>query len=196
MLALGLSGCGAFAMERILTGDPIIERRLADFREDTDGRDYRRMMRGGVGPAGALSPEDKLLVSLPQLERRLVDAINRARADAGLPALHAHPALQTAAHGHAVDMAGKVYLGHVGKDGSSPFDRIARAGYTDRRGAAQAVAAGNATPEGIVTSWMRTPPNKARILGAAWVDIGAGHGPRGSDGMDRWCVVFGAPTGH
>lgn len=55
---------------------------------------------------------------------------NLQRANYGLPPLTANAALTAAALAHSNDMATNNFFSHTGSDGSSPGQRISRAGYS------------------------------------------------------------------
>src|SRR5262249_59975441 len=62
----------------------------------------------------------------------------------------------------------------LGPDGSSPFDAIRAAGY-DFTYAAENTAAGQATAQAVMDSWMNEPPpapHRAAILDANYKEIG------------------------
>ena len=54
------------------------------------------------------------------------------------------------AQGHSQDMADHNFMAHNGSDGSSPFDRMQRAGYRFSF-AGENVAAGQSTPEDAIS---------------------------------------------
>ncbi len=90
---------------------------------------------------------------------RMVELVNQQRSAAGLAPLTLNSQLMTAAQGHSQDMADHNFMAHNGSDGSSPFDRMQRAGYRFSF-AGENVAAGQSTPEDAMSSWMNeTPPN-------------------------------------
>mgnify|MGYP003558770048 CR=1 FL=1 len=64
----------------------------------------------------------------------MLNRINAARAERGLPALSENAALTQAAHGHAADLSRNDWLieqrrWHEGSDGSDIGARLTRAGY-------------------------------------------------------------------
>jgi uncharacterized protein YkwD len=78
-------------------------------------------------------------------------------------------------------------MSHTGSDGSSPGDRITRAGY-DWRTYGENVAYGYPTPESVMAGWMSSPGHKANILNCAFKEIGVGMA---KDGY-YWTQDFGA----
>ncbi|MFC3119124.1 CAP domain-containing protein [Jhaorihella thermophila] len=59
----------------------------------------------------------------------MLDAVNALRASAGAGPVQLDPALNAAAATHSRDMSVQNRPWHFGSDGSSPLDRVQRAGY-------------------------------------------------------------------
>lgn len=68
----------------------------------------------------------------PRIQARMRDGLNAARARRGLPPVTLNERLTAAAAVHARDMARQQRPWHFGSDGSSPIDRVNRAGYQGR----------------------------------------------------------------
>jgi uncharacterized protein YkwD len=146
---------------------------------------------GLVLAAGAQEPKapaggDKI----DAVAQELVEAHNRERAEAKLPPLKPEARLMAAARQHARDMAEHDKMTHEGSDGSSPADRVKKAGYP-YLGMGENVAAGQETPAEAMRTWMNSPPHKKNILGE-FSEMGAARA-EGDDGKPYWCVVFGRP---
>ncbi len=62
----------------------------------------------------------------------LLRDLNAARAAAGLVPLSMEPRLCDLARAHALDMVAHRFFGHASSDGSTPFQRMRRAGYQYR----------------------------------------------------------------
>jgi uncharacterized protein YkwD len=114
----------------------------------------------------------------------LVTLHNRYRATHGLPPLTANPHLMSSAQAHADDMAARGVLGHTGSDGSSPFQRMTRAGYS-WSAAAENIARGSLTPAQVMALWESDLSHWVNIMGP-YRDIGIGRNG------DFWCVDFGS----
>ena len=97
----------------------------------------------------------------------------------------ANAALTTAAQGHSDEMARTGVMSHDSADGSTPWDRMAAAGYTGGT-LAENVAAGQATAQQVMDSWMNSEGHRANILNCSYTDIG--------DGVtdNYWTQDFGA----
>ncbi|MEH1870573.1 CAP domain-containing protein [Nostoc sp.] len=126
---------------------------------------------------------------------RMLELVNQQRSEAGLAALRLNSQLTNAAQGHSQDMADHNFMAHNGSDGSSPFDRIKRAGY-GYSFAGENVAAGQSTPEDAMSIWMNeTPPNdghRQNILSPNYHEIGIGYAfSDGTQFKHYWTQDFG-----
>ena len=79
--------------------------------------------------------------------------------------------LSRASLAHAVDMAQYSYFAHEGRDGSSPADRLSRAGYR-WRAVGENIAAGPTTPESVVEGWIRSPQHCANLMAPQFREMG------------------------
>lgn len=125
-----------------------------------------------------------------RLNEQLLEAHNKARAEAKLPPLAIDPKLTEAARRHAKDMAEHEKMTHEGSDGSHPDERVKRAGYHFVR-TGENVAEGQKDVEHVLESWMNSPEHKANILGK-FTQMGAARATDES-GEPYWCVDFGTP---
>jgi uncharacterized protein YkwD len=83
-------------------------------------------------------------------------------------------------------MASHRNMSHTGSDGSSPGDRITRAGYNWST-YGENVAYGYSTPESVMAGWMGSPGHKRNILNCAFKEIGIGLAQPGN----YWTQDFG-----
>jgi uncharacterized protein YkwD len=144
-------------------------------------RPRRRKRRDAGGcPYAANYPGE---VPLRRLETAVVCLFNLERQRRSLPALRANPALRSAATVHAYDMFLHKYFGHVSRGGSTPLQRVIRAGYflPGQYGAIGEVLAWGdgrfATPRATVAGFMRSPAHREVILGGAFREVGVGVAP-------------------
>ncbi len=152
-----------------------------------------------IGTAGCLSPARAPAprpapssASTAGAFSGLIEAHNRARARAGLAPLALNERLVAAARGHADDMAAHRRMSHRGSDGSSPFRRMARAGYA-YQSAGENVAYGQRSLDTLMSDWMHSPGHRRNILGK-FSEIGAAYATD-ERGTPYWCVTFGTPAG-
>ncbi len=123
-------------------------------------------------PAGNAGLEEQVLVIVNQ--RRAMGA-NCGGTNYG-PAgpLVMNEQLRAAARGHSLDMGTRNFFDHNTPEGTTPFQRIAAAGYT---GSPQGenIAAGNATAEATMTQWMNSPGHCQNIMNPQYRSIGVGY---------------------
>jgi len=128
---------------------------------------------------------------------QLVALVNEARAEQGCEPLAINAALTEAALAHSTDMAEHDFFSHTGSDGSSPWDRMARAGYT-YSAAAENLAAGYTAPEQVVSGWLGSAGHRANMLNCALQETGVGYVYAENDPGQvtyhyYWTAMFGTP---
>ncbi|RYH10856.1 CAP domain-containing protein [Tropicimonas sp. IMCC6043] len=84
------------------------------------------------GPTGGSGSYRISAGDTTRIQYRTLDSINSARIAAGLPTLQLNAELNSAALTHSRDMSAQNRPWHFGSDGSSPLDRVARAGFMGR----------------------------------------------------------------
>lgn len=113
--------------------------------------------------------------------RRILDLINQARATpryCGNELFHAappvrwHETLAESSLQHSEDMARHDYFSHSGRDGSQPWQRVERAGYSYST-TGENIAAGYKTPEDAVAGWVKSPGHCANLMNPEFTDMGA-----------------------
>lgn len=117
---------------------------------------------------------------------RVVELVNKERSKVGCSPLTVNAKLTKAAQDHSKDMAAHRNMSHTGSDGSSPEDRIQRAGY-NWSAYGENVAYGYSTPESVMAGWMSSPGHKRNILDCSFKEIGVGLAQPG----DYWTQDFG-----
>ena len=101
--------------------------------------------------------------------------------------------LARAARAHSEDMARNNFFGHNSRDGTSPSDRVLRAGY-DFGGTAENIAAGQMTAEAAMAGWISSPGHCANLMDAEYTEMGAALVSNRQSSMGAyWTQVFGAP---
>lgn len=143
----------------------------------------------------------------------LIDAatlclMNRIRVAHRLAPLRFNASLGRIATGQASDMVGGHYFADRSRSGQSPLARIMASSYVSHHPSLHLHAAQNigwgtghaATPAGIVTAWMQSPPHRAIILTGSYRDAGVGVArsvPSGFDGPwhgGTYAAEFGTRT--
>ena len=100
--------------------------------------------------------------------------------------------LNTAAQGHAEDMAANQFLEHDGSDGSTPFERAARAGYAGRL-IGENVARGQNTAPDVVAGWIASDGHCNNLMNGNFSEMGVGYAENPTTGRPYWAQLFGAP---
>lgn len=137
-------------------------------------------------PASA-APES--MVEPADAARDVLNAHNAIRANHRRSPFRLNPELCRAAQLQAQDMARRGRMSHRGSDGSTPFERMQRAGYRYNAGA-ENVAFGIDQVAAVMGGWMRSPGHRRNILGP-YGEIGVGRAIA-TDGASFWCVTFGS----
>jgi len=107
------------------------------------------------------------------------------------PALTLDSRLNKAANVHATDMTTKNFFSHTGSDGSQPWDRITRQGYTWSN-VGENIAAGYSTASAVVQGWMNSPGHCANIMNPNFTNLGVGYSTGGSYRY-YWVTDFARP---
>ncbi|ORZ31489.1 CAP domain-containing protein, partial [Catenaria anguillulae PL171] len=153
-----------------------------------------------------------LVALLPTLasaqEAYMVEAlrlVNEFRAQQGVGPLCLEQKLTQAAQQHSNDMASRSFLDHTGSDGSSPFDRMRRNGYTFTR-AAENIAFGGiggrddySKPAAPVQAWINSAGHRENLLGSTRqmgiaMTVGRCVGFSGQCGF--WTQTFGTSAAN
>ncbi|GAA3128710.1 hypothetical protein GCM10010521_13800 [Streptomyces rameus] len=137
-----------------------------------------------AAPAAPSTPKPTATASGVTAE--ILRLVNAERGQAGCQPLVLNSTLSKAAQAHSADMAAHQNMSHTGSDGSSPGDRITRAGYT-WSSYGENVAYGYSTAQQVMDGWMSSPGHRANILNCGFKEIGVGLAQPGS----YWTQDFG-----
>ncbi|MEU8265973.1 CAP domain-containing protein [Sphaerisporangium sp. NPDC049002] len=107
-----------------------------------------------------------------ELEATAVDLTNRERMRNGCAPLRVDPRLARSARAHSLDMATRNYFSHTSPGGLSPWDRMARAGYSNS--AAENIARGYESADEAVRGWMANSGHRRNILNCKITTVGIG----------------------
>ncbi len=140
------------------------------------------------------------------MSRLILDVVNEARASGHrcgrryfgpAPPLVLDARLGAAALEHSRDMASHELFEHRGHDGSTPAQRVRRAGYGPYRVVGENIAAGAMTGLEVARGWLDSPEHCENIMDPRFVQIGIGYAvaPAG-DYRVYWTQVFAAPAQH
>lgn len=155
-----------------------------------------------AGPAGSPPPlnDDGTPVQrvyrisqgdLPAIQFRMLDAVNTLRTNAGARPLELNARLAAAAATHSRDMARQGRPWHFGSDGSSPVERVERAGYGGMlRG--ELISETFESELETLAAWMQERDTRNVLLDPEARDMGfAFH--QESNGKLWWTLITGAP---
>lgn len=165
----------------------------AELRRDLRSRSCGTLRNPRFTEAGAFSSGNELwlVIAVPfsppsRAQRGLAAAkvlalVNAARAHARrcgreragpAPPLRADSSLDRAAQSHADTMARFGELDHRGRDGSTPAQRVARAGYEHAALVGENIAGGAQSPDEVVNGWLASPGHCTNLMNEEFVDMG------------------------
>ncbi|MDP4169620.1 MAG: SafA/ExsA family spore coat assembly protein [Bacillota bacterium] len=122
------------------------------------------------------------------IEQQVIQLTNQERAKNSLPPLTADWELSRVARYKANDMRDKNYFSHTSPTYGDPFTMMKNFGVS-YRSAGENIAAGQLTPQEVVTAWMNSPGHRANILSRSFTRIGVGFSKGGSQRY-YWCQMF------
>ncbi len=112
-------------------------------------------------PTGALADRDYSNSRLdPEKARELINSYRKSK---GLKPLRLNVALTEAAKAHSRDLAKWDRISHYGSDGSNPWDRVKRVGYSAKL-AAENVGTGQVTIDEVMKGWQASPGHNKNLL--------------------------------
>lgn len=125
-----------------------------------------------------------------QIPGRMLESVNALRASAGAQPLRLNAQLTNAAADHSRDMSAQNRPWHFGSDGSSPIDRMRRAGYPGLP-LGEVIAETYESELQTLGAWMEDPSSRAVILDSAANAMGFSW-TQDSNGKIWWTLVTGA----
>ena len=196
-LAASMAAAGYLALESVVVhvsganSDADISRSLINnycrVLTDANIREFGAVRRGHevwmVLAAPAAAPPTSG-ADAAKVQRQILDLVNVARATgrrcgthsfAAAPALGTDPALASAALEHSRDMAAHDEFEHGGHDGSTPAQRLERAGYGEHRIVGENIAAGAMSAAEVVQGWLASPPHCENIMDPRFTQMGIGY---------------------
>jgi uncharacterized protein YkwD len=137
------------------------------------------------------------------VSREILNLVNAARASgrrcgskyyAPAAPLTANAALSDAALEHSRDMARYGAFDHRGHDGSTPSERVQRAGYGGYRLVGENIAAGPMTPPEVTQGWLLSPAHCENIMDPHFSEIGIAFAVNAATSAAiYWTQDFAAP---
>lgn len=127
-----------------------------------------------IGADGKPLPRVYHIRNEAAVQYRMLDSVNSLRQAGGRDALQMDPRLNAAAETHSRDMSRQSRPWHFGSDGSSPIDRVQRAGYPNEL-VGENISETYETETETLAAWMEDPATRvvvmdprARAMGFAW----------------------------
>ncbi len=142
-------------------------------------------------PNGAFKDRDYSRSRLdPERARALINAYRKSR---GLGNLQLNSKLTVAAKNHSRDLAQWDRISHFGSDGSDPWDRVAKTGFSAKL-AAENVGTGQITLEEVIKGWKKSPGHNKNLLlkDATHMGIALVRDPK-TEFQTFWTLVLGTP---
>lgn len=144
-----------------------------------------------IGPDGKPLPQIYRISNFEsgRVQFRMLDAVNALRANSNLAPVELEARLNAAAATHSRDMSNQNRPWHFGSDGSSPIDRVQRAGYTGPV-IGEVISETYETELETLAAWMEQQDTRriilspdARNLGFSWFQE--------SNGKLWWTMILG-----
>lgn len=124
-----------------------------------------------------------------KIQYRMLDSVNALRSAAGLNPVALNAQLTSAAATHARDMSVQNRPWHFGSDGSSPLDRVRRAGYPGLL-VGENISETYETELETLAAWMEEPGTRAVIMDPRALNMGFSWHQE-SNGKIWWTLVMG-----
>lgn len=138
-----------------------------------------------------------------EVARRVLARVNEARASArrcgtqrfpAAPPLRLSATLGRAALGHSREMAASGRFAHEAPDGSTPRQRVARAGY-EAAMVGENIAAGPTSADEVVHGWLASPGHCANTMTRGFTEMGVAFAvDLESDAGIYWTQVLATPA--
>lgn len=119
---------------------------------------------------------------------QILELVNKERAKQGLQSLTLSNELTSIANVKAADMRDNNYFDHTSPTYGSPFEMLQRFGV-QYSAAGENIAAGQKTPQAVMTDWLNSSGHRANILNKEYRELGVGYVTGGSYGT-YWVQLF------
>jgi uncharacterized protein YkwD len=151
-------------------------------------------------PAPTLAPDGKPLPRVyrihardeAKIQYRMLDSVNALRIASGAPEIKLNSNLTAAAATHAQDMKNQNRPWHFGSDGSSPIDRVARAGFVGTM-LGENISETYESELETLSAWMEQPDTREIILDRRATDLGFAWYQE-KNGKIWWTLLLGAAS--
>lgn len=143
---------------------------------------YDSSSGGNSAKAYRIRNEDKV-------QFRMLDSVNALRSAAGANAVVLNAQLNAAAATHSRDMSAQNRPWHFGSDGSSPLDRVQRAGYTGQM-LGENISETYESELETLGAWMDEPGTRSVIMDPKAVNMGFSWHQE-NKGKIWWTLIMG-----
>ncbi len=124
-----------------------------------------------------------------KIQFRMLDSVNSLRAASGAGPIQLNSQLNAAAATHSRDMSVQNRPWHFGSDGSSPIDRVIRAGYTGTM-LGETISETYETELETLAAWMAEPGTREVILERRAANMGFAWFQE-KNGKIWWTLIMG-----
>lgn len=128
-------------------------------------------------PLGQSSPRPAAAASIEEMERGLLEAINRERTSRNLPGLRASAAIARLARAHSAEMALGEALTHESRDGRTLSDRLSAAAIDFAASGENVGFSTDPSVETIHRTFMNSQGHRENCLNPEFNEIGIGIAP-------------------
>ncbi len=158
---------------------------LSWYGDSVDPGNYTVTVVGEGIYSGEVTKSYTIKPDVAALEAEVIRLVNAERAKYNLRALSQNKKLTELARKKAQEMHDKNYFSHTSPTYGSPFDMLDAAGVW-WSSAAENIAYGSSTAQGVVDQWMNSQGHRDNILDSSYSEIGVGYCPDG----DYWVQLF------
>lgn len=159
--------------------------------DDTEDCRTAACIDDGTWPTAWAEFEDAVLAATNA--HRAAGATCGTEVFAAAPPLEMDELVRLAARLHSQDMATQDFFEHTSLDGRTFEDRMSATGFSGAAPWGENIAAGTATPDGVVRGWMESPGHCANIMSPSYRVIGIGYAfDAGSTFGHYWTQDFAA----
>jgi len=138
---------------------------------------------------GLPAPKVYKIRNAGKVQFRMLDSINSLRSAAGAAPVVLNARLAAAAATHSLDMSKQNRPWHFGSDGSSPIDRVQRAGYPGTV-VGEAISETYESELETLGAWMQEPGTREILLDQGAVNMGFSWYQE-KNGKIWWTLVMG-----
>ena len=139
---------------------------------------------------GLPAPKVYRIRNAGKVQFRILDSINSLRSAAGAAPVALNAELTAAAATHSLDMSKQNRPWHFGSDGSSPIDRVQRAGYSGAM-LGEAISETYESELETLGAWMQEPGTREVLLDQSAVNMGFSWYQE-KNGKIWWTLVMGS----